>query len=544
VVAGALQVASGYGLNATTGPLGNPQVARTVFVGTNAVLHLDGNDVLGQVWSHPHEQIVVSGGTLTQTVWKVNCFGPLTLDNATLAYSGRNGNWGTLVFDGDVTFKGTNAYNLANVNDSRIRCGRNRMTFFDVADIPGTNIDVTVGMLIEDCVAGSVGGIPFEARPSNLGKKGLGTLRLENHGSTFTGDVEVAEGILQIPVGAGVENKTYSCLGNPQVATRCCRVYSCAELSFLQSDMLGQLASSVKMATAISNATLRLADNTCNGFGPLTLHNARVVYNSGTQSFYTNGGVRTWGVMGFGGRAVFSGTNAYMFAVVGNYCRFNLGYALDYSEEDQPGVTNYNGKTEFVVRDISGDVRADVTFEAPLQDIPTWPNGPLFKTVTFKCGLLKSGGGTLRLASTDNTYTGPTVVTQGVLRVDGSLTSSTVTVEAGGYLGGTGTVEDVTLEEGAGIEVSANQTVPLTVATLTVAEGGTVVVHNPDGIDRTVLNAPLFRVTGSVRGASDLSAWRVRMEGVESTSDLRVRVDGNGIAYARWSPVGTLIKLF
>lgn len=110
------------------------------------------------------------------------------------------------------------------------------------------------------------------------------------------------------------------------------------------------------------------------------MENAQIVYNGGTQGFFTNGGVRTWGVMGFGGRTVFSGTNAYTFAVVGNYCRFNLGYALDFSAGYLAGVTNYNGKTEFVVRDISGDGRADVTFEAPLQDIPTWPNGPMFKT--------------------------------------------------------------------------------------------------------------------------------------------------------------------
>ena len=43
-----------------------------------------------------------------------------------------------------------------------------------------------------------------------------------------------------------------------------------AELHFMQSDTLGQLASAVKMATAISNATLRLANYTCNGFYLLT----------------------------------------------------------------------------------------------------------------------------------------------------------------------------------------------------------------------------------------------------------------------------------
>ena len=258
VVEGTLTAAANYAsVTASNSVMGNPRVRHPFFVGTNATLVFAKNDIMGQAWSNPQIEIVVSGGTLLQSNYMVNAFGPLTLDNASLVYSGRNGEWGTLIFDGDVTFRGTNAYNLAIVNDSRIRCGYNRMTCFNVEDIPGTNIDVTIGMQINDCIAWAGGGLP--ARPSRFGKRGAGTLRLDNHSSNFTGDVDVSEGVLQVAYGAAVENKVYSCLGNPQVATRTITVRSGGELSFLAGDTLGQLASSVQAAVVISNGTLRLA---------------------------------------------------------------------------------------------------------------------------------------------------------------------------------------------------------------------------------------------------------------------------------------------
>ncbi|HNX33460.1 MAG TPA: autotransporter-associated beta strand repeat-containing protein [Kiritimatiellia bacterium] len=622
-------------------PLGNPRVPHRLYVGTNAVLHFNQSDVMGQAYSRSLITIEVDGGTLKQTAGKVNSFGPLVLNNAKLDYSGHaagnvsyqpgyytnaanvvtvsnqvvsttsggetttvtnqisantvatylatpidavlaqytnrisvaytnfvyqsevyevtqgdvtvatstnvflatytnvvtatlwlmNAKWGTFYFDGDVAFKGTNAYTLANNNTSLMRCGINGMVYFTPDDITGNaNVDVTVSMPIDDGPApwGDVKQFPV---PSNFGKRGPGTLSLANHASTFSGDIDVAEGVLLVPYGGNGENKVNSCVGNPQVTTRTLLVRSGGELSFMQSDTLGQLASSVKMATVVSNATLRLANGTCNGFGPLTFHNAKVIYNGGTASS------KVWGVMGLGGRTVFEGTNAYTFAVVGSNCRFSLGYSLDFSVDYPVGKTNYNGKTEFVVRDITADANPDVTFEAPLQDIPAWPNSPtFFKNVTFKCGLLKSGSGTLRLASTDNSYSGPTLVTQGVLRVDGSLSASAVTVKSGGFLGGTGTVADVTLEDGAGFDVLASQTVPLKVSALT-ANGGVVRVRNQTGLAPVALNAPFLQVAGGF----DASKWTVAMDGVEPTVSLRVRVGAGGVAYVRWSPPGTAI---
>ncbi|OQC29761.1 MAG: Autotransporter-associated beta strand repeat protein [Verrucomicrobia bacterium ADurb.Bin070] len=623
-------------------PLGNPRVPHRLYVGTNAVLHFNQSDVMGQAYSRSLITIEVDGGTLKQTAQKVNSFGPLVLNNAKLDYSGyatnnvsyqpgyytnaanvvtvsnqvvsttsggetttvtnqisantattylatpidavsaqytnrisvaytnfiyqseihevtqgdvtvatstnvflatytnvvtatlwvMNAKWGTFYFDGDVAFKGTNAYNLANNNTSLMRCGINGMVYLTPDDITGNaDPDVTISMQIDDGPApwGDVKQFPV---PSNLGKKGPGTLSLANHASTFSGDIDVAEGVLLVPTGGSGENKVYSCVGNPQVASRTMLVRSGGELKFNASDTLGQLASSVKMATVISNATLRLANKTCNGFGPLTLHNANVIYNGGSA------GSKVWGVMGLGGRTVFEGTNAYTFAVVGSNCRFSLGYSLDFSVDYPPGKTNYNGKTEFVVRDITTNANVDVKFEAPLQDVPTWPKSPtFFKNVTFKCGLLKSGNGTLCLASTDNSYSGPTVVTQGVLRVDGSLTASAVTVKSGGFLGGTGTVANVTLEDGAGFDVLANQTVPLKVSALTAANGGVVRVRNLTGLAPTALNAPFLQVAGGF----DASKWTVAMDGVEPTLSLRVKVGAGGVAYVRWSPPGTAI---
>jgi autotransporter-associated beta strand protein len=64
-------------------------------------------------------------------------------------------------------------------------------------------------------------------------------------------------------------------------------------------------------------------------------------------------------------------------------------------------------------------------------------------------GLVKLGSGTLTLLA-DNTYGGPTVVSNGTLRINGNSTSSGITVRPGATLGGTGTVAGtVVIQPGA-----------------------------------------------------------------------------------------------
>ncbi|WP_338332323.1 autotransporter domain-containing protein [Acetobacter sp. LMG 32666] len=62
-------------------------------------------------------------------------------------------------------------------------------------------------------------------------------------------------------------------------------------------------------------------------------------------------------------------------------------------------------------------------------------------------GLTQNGEGTTVL-SANNTYTGATAVTQGILEVDGSIASSTVTIGNGGTLTGSGFVGNTIVEQG------------------------------------------------------------------------------------------------
>ncbi|HWQ93402.1 MAG TPA: autotransporter-associated beta strand repeat-containing protein, partial [Clostridia bacterium] len=54
-------------------------------------------------------------------------------------------------------------------------------------------------------------------------------------------------------------------------------------------------------------------------------------------------------------------------------------------------------------------------------------------------GLTKLGAGTVSLGGA-NTYTGPTAVNEGTLRINGSITAGQVTVQSGGAIGGAGTI--------------------------------------------------------------------------------------------------------
>ncbi|WP_273876911.1 autotransporter-associated beta strand repeat-containing protein, partial [Serratia marcescens] len=62
--------------------------------------------------------------------------------------------------------------------------------------------------------------------------------------------------------------------------------------------------------------------------------------------------------------------------------------------------------------------------------------------ITGHGGLTKQGIGTLVLTG-NNTYSGPTLVNQGRLAINGSVTSD-VSVQSGGIVGGSGTVGSLT----------------------------------------------------------------------------------------------------
>ena len=111
------------------------------------------------------------------------------------------------------------------------------------------------------------------------------------------------------------------------------------------------------------------------------------------------------------------------------------------------------------------DVQWDPTGGTNFVDIPN------SAFVTPANSLIKTGTGTLTLSNTD-TYFGSTTVNAGKLVVNGQLLDSAVTVNAGGTLGGDGTVPATTVQSG-GVLSPGDSPGTLTAASLSLATGST-----------------------------------------------------------------------
>ena len=357
----------------TCGPLGNPRVVRTITVTNGATLNvLKKNPFGGGTSTTPIlAELRIVGGTLNVTTNFSFNVGPVVFDNATVNYNGGYSGvagvrqWGTILFFSNVTFRGASPY-VFNTNGTNcfFAFGKHSPSTILVEDITGNaSPDVTFSLPLNDIpnMSASV----LDGVVTSFIKTGAGTLRLDSTGSTFSGNIDIAAGGLEANKGNAVTNIAKGALGNPQT-NRQIRVHSGATLSLLTSDVLGQLSSVVKSELVVSNATLKLASATCNGFGPLSLYNAALSYTSGSN------GSRLWGVLGFGGKTVFDGTSAYAFSSNGSACVFNLGYSRG---TVKLGDTLYAGQTELEVRDITGNTDPDVTFSVPLQNIPDWNSG-------------------------------------------------------------------------------------------------------------------------------------------------------------------------
>ncbi len=86
-------------------------------------------------------------------------------------------------------------------------------------------------------------------------------------------------------------------------------------------------------------------------------------------------------------------------------------------------------------------------------------------------GLIKTGTGTLTLSNI-NTYSGPTTVNAGKLLVNGQVPDSAITVNAGGTLGGDGSVSAITVQAGGSFS-PGDSPGTLTAGSLSLATGST-----------------------------------------------------------------------
>jgi len=120
-------------------------------------------------------------------------------------------------------------------------------------------------------------------------------------------------------------------------------------------------------------------------------------------------------------------------------------------------------------------------------------------------GLTLTGGGVLSLNGNNNTYTGPTLIANGTLLVNGALTGSTVVVPAGSTLGGTGIIQgNGSLSNNAVLSLIANQ--PLTMGALSLNGQVTVAVSGNFSVTNAGTYTLLNHGTESGGGTFALSA--------------------------------------
>ena len=447
--------------------LGSTVIPHTTYIEEGATLDFEASNLFGQFYNNPTGVCIhVRGGTLKQAAGLSNTFGPLVLEDVTLEYdygawdSSTSSRWPTFGFS-DVTFKGSTAYNFATVGASFFVFGMNGMGDMRVERIvsdgtySSTTPDVTFSIPIKDCAHTWS---TYGPRITTFRKTGPGVMRIDNTANDFTGDVEINDGVVtlaQKKAGDG-SNPTSGPLGNLMV-DRTITVCGDGELYYGCNDQLGQACVDLEASFVVSNGTVRFANNTINALPTVKFYDANLIYGNGFGSS-GNGETSNWGLWVLRYPVTFDGTKAMSLPSNGDKCIMSLGYSSDSTEEVVGNLTYCHGRTEFRVENMTSDPCVDVDIGMDIQSMPYWSSGnnKARPNLRYRCGLKKTGPGTLRIGGK---FTCPeaTRIADGALVFDGRLAEqqsgwgkSAMQVQSGAYLGGTGTVENVTIEAGGG----------------------------------------------------------------------------------------------
>ena len=502
-------------------------------------------------------------------------------NNTAIAFSGALNVEGTrpLVLDG---FQGNVAFFKAvRVGEDPASPGQifYKSDFADVtvADVTGDDgYDLVVTNKLADygkLASGNMTGGGNVCPMNMLRKKGPGTLALKNNSSTTTGIVDVAEGTLvlgstspgewlnrggsSIASGVGIIDSVDGRHARYIVRDgAACVIESADSISYINNPMAWELS--------VSNATLRLCDRNYCHFGTLRLHNSAFEWQNAFQN--------TWfpyDLIGCSAKFVLSGDTPYVFEAKGEHpsnqsladnCTFRLGFRFDSVRDDhpiseagtEPGTekwTKYSKFTnmwtvvDFVVEDITKDDATDATMGWTIKDMPnmsytslianeTWGGNP-WKNYRFHGGIRKAGKGTFRTTG-KNSYTHTTEVAEGTLVVDGTVASSSgLTVDAGAYLGGTGTVCAVTIKANGGFTVDVGKAGNDVLKVPSLVAEGAVVVKLTD-VGKTCADfsgLKVLKLTNKPQTV-DLSQWKV----VESNGRRRA-------AFANYDPQTGIVSL-
>ena len=541
--------------------LGSLHDARTVTFEPGSCFNMNSTCVLGAPTSAKPVSLVFNGASVTNSSGSQN-MGPVCFTNS--SYYGSKSTF--LYFTGDVTVGGEKPFLLNGWESCLTVCGNNAFRTVTVADVTGDDgYDMVVSNKLADTASWSSGST---VRLMNrLCKRGTGTLAFMNNDSTTTGVVDIAEGTVAFDFSQGWKGDYSSVVGRidgPNGAHAHVIVRDGATVVFPRSVATGEMNNPMSWELSVSNATLRLGDKTYQQFGTLRLHNAVLDWQNAYQNSWIN-----YDFIGCSDQFVLSGDTPYVFEAKGVHpsgqgladnCTFRLGFRLDSLKDDHPiaeagtdpaaaawtkyaKFTNMWTVVDFVVEDITNDDAADATMGWTIKDMPnmsytslnaneTWSANP-WKNYRFRGGIRKAGKGTFRTTG-KNSYTHTTEVAEGTLVVDGTVASSSgLTVDAGAYLGGTGTVCAVTVKANGGFAVDVGKTAGDVLKVPSLVTEGTVVVRLTDvgktGADFSGLK--VLQLTNKPQTV-DLSQWKV----VESNGRRRA-------AFANYDPQTGVVSL-
>jgi fibronectin-binding autotransporter adhesin len=229
--------------------------------------------------------------------------------------------------------------------------------------------------------------------PGNLVKSGSGGLDLSTS-NTFTGSTTVNDGTLL--------TRNLSALGNNSAVS----VNNGTLVVYSQSLIIGSLGGTGGTVDIRSGQTL-----TTGGDNTSTTYNGVIL---GTGQLTKQGA----------GNFILTGNNTYSGITTISAGTLQIG---DSSTSGTLGTGNVTNNSALVFN------RSDDSGYAGV--------------ISGTGAVTKEGAGNFNLTGT-NTYTGATIVNAGILSVNGSISSSTTTVNSGGTLGGTGTVGDVFINGG------------------------------------------------------------------------------------------------
>ena len=532
--------------------LGSLHDRRTVEFKSGSILNLNHGFIVGAPTSARDVTFNFTGTAISNSSSGVQHF-----SSANFVDSSYWGGSGQLYLSGNVTVGGTKPFILDGWNAALTIGGNNAFRTLTVADVTGDDgYDMVVTNRLVD--NGSYSSGSTVRMVNRVVKKGPGTLAFMNHGSTTTGTVDVAEGVVAFDYAGGWNGNYSSVVGlldGPNGAHAHVIVRDGATIVFPRNVAAGEMNNPMSWELSVSNATLRLADKTFQHFGTLRLHNAALDWQNAYQNTWMN-----YDFLGCSDKLVLSGDTPYDFQPKGQHpstaglsdnCTFRLGFRLDSLKDDHPiaeagtdptsenwakysKFTNMWTVVDFVVEDITKDDAVDATMGWTIKDMPnmsyisinaneTWNSNP-WKHYRFRGGIRKLGTGTFRTTGR-NTYTHTTEVAEGALVVDGSIAASSgVTVDAGAYLGGTGTVAAVSFKNAGGLLCSMGAKDVLKTPSVT-AEGSVVVkVQAPAGADKKDFHQDLLQITG--RPASvDFTNWSVSFPGAEGSKGFVLKYD-------------------